>query len=61
VHCRFGESLHYDVRFAVLAGSAQFAVSEESHALGWFTADALPSPLAHATEHLIPLALRAFR
>jgi 8-oxo-dGTP pyrophosphatase MutT (NUDIX family) len=61
VHCRFGESLHYDVRYAALAGSAQFALSEESHALGWFTADALPSPLASATERLIPLALKTFR
>jgi 8-oxo-dGTP pyrophosphatase MutT (NUDIX family) len=62
VNCRFGASLHYDVRFALLAQEGQVEqVSEESHALGWFTADSLPQPMAHATEHLIPLALKAFR
>lgn len=62
VNCRFGASLHYDVRFALLAQAGQVEqVSEESHALGWFTADSLPQPMASATEHLIPLALKAFR
>lgn len=61
VHCRFGESLHYDVRFAVLAASDQFTVSDESQALGWYSADDLPNPLANATAKLVPLALKAFR
>ncbi len=61
VHCRFGESLHYDVRFAVLAASDQFTVSDESQELGWFLPGQLPAPLASATEKLIPLALKAFR
>jgi 8-oxo-dGTP pyrophosphatase MutT (NUDIX family) len=61
IHCRYGESLHYDVRFAVLAGSESFKVSHESDALGWFEPAALPSPLASATEKLVPLALKAFR
>jgi 8-oxo-dGTP pyrophosphatase MutT (NUDIX family) len=61
IHCRYGDSLHYDVRFAVLAGSETFKVSNESQALGWFAPDALPSPLADATARLVPLALKAFR
>jgi hypothetical protein len=61
VNCRYGESLHYDVRFAVLAASGDFKVSDESHALGWFRPGQLPSPLASATERLVPLALKAFR
>jgi 8-oxo-dGTP pyrophosphatase MutT (NUDIX family) len=61
IHCRFGDSLHYDVRFAVLAGSGDYQLSDESHALGWFPPDRLPSPLASATDRLVPLALKAFR
>lgn len=61
VHCRYGDSLHYDVRFAVLAGSDKFEVSDESQELGWFTPGMLPAPLADATEKLIPLALKTFR
>ncbi|MFI5492784.1 NUDIX hydrolase [Actinoplanes sp. NPDC051859] len=40
-------SFHYDVRFlAVCPKGAVEQVSDESAELGWFTADALPSPLA---------------
>lgn len=42
-----GPTRHYDVRFlAVAPAGAVEQVSEESAALGWFTPDALPSPLA---------------
>jgi 8-oxo-dGTP pyrophosphatase MutT (NUDIX family) len=53
-----GPSVHYDVRFLVRcpAGSAE-RVSEESSALGWFRAGALPEPLAPATARQIPPAL----
>jgi 8-oxo-dGTP pyrophosphatase MutT (NUDIX family) len=61
VHCRYGDSLHYDVRYALLAGSGDYHLSDESHALGWFQPDALPSPLANSTERLVPLALKAFQ
>jgi 8-oxo-dGTP pyrophosphatase MutT (NUDIX family) len=62
VTCDGGRSLHYDVRFAVLApAGAVERVSAESHALGWFAPDALPTPLAHATEPLVAPALAAAR
>jgi 8-oxo-dGTP pyrophosphatase MutT (NUDIX family) len=62
VNCRFGASYHFDVRFALLAQAGQVEqVSDESHALGWFAAGSLPTPMANATEHLIPLALKTFR
>jgi len=55
-----GGSLHYDVRFAVLApAGASERVSAESEALGWFPPDRLPEPLAHATEQLVAPALAA--
>ncbi|MEU8260288.1 NUDIX domain-containing protein [Micromonospora sp. NPDC048999] len=55
-----GGSLHYDVRFAVLAPvGATERVSDESEALGWFPPDRLPEPLAHATVQLIAPALAA--
>jgi 8-oxo-dGTP pyrophosphatase MutT (NUDIX family) len=59
VNCASGPSLHYDVRYAAIAppGAVETA-SAESNDLAWFTPDALPSPLAHATEPLVPLALR---
>jgi 8-oxo-dGTP pyrophosphatase MutT (NUDIX family) len=58
VTCRYGPSLHYDVRFAVLAPpGAVEQVSSESHALGWFPPDALPSPLASSTDRLVEAAL----
>jgi 8-oxo-dGTP pyrophosphatase MutT (NUDIX family) len=42
-----GETYHYDVRFlAVAPAGAVVRVSDESAALGWFTPEALPSPLA---------------
>jgi 8-oxo-dGTP pyrophosphatase MutT (NUDIX family) len=60
VTCRYGPSLHYDVRFAVLAPpDASPQVSEESADLAWFAPNALPSPLAHATERLVVPALAA--
>jgi 8-oxo-dGTP pyrophosphatase MutT (NUDIX family) len=60
VHCRHGASLHYDIRFALLAPpDAVATVSPESHRLGWFAPDALPQPLASATERLVAPAIRA--
>jgi ADP-ribose pyrophosphatase YjhB (NUDIX family) len=42
-----GPTQHYDVRFvAVAPAGAVERVSAESAALGWFTPEALPSPLA---------------
>lgn len=61
VSCQ-GGSLHYDVRFAVIApAEAIERVSTESEALGWFAPDALPEPLAPGTAQLVPPALAAFR
>ena len=62
VGCRYGPALHYDVRFAALAppGAVEVA-SSESHDLGWFAPDALPAPLAGATERLVAPALRTAR
>jgi 8-oxo-dGTP pyrophosphatase MutT (NUDIX family) len=58
VHCSGGPSLHYDVRYAAIAppGAVEL-VSSESSALGWFAPDALPDPLAHATDVLVAPAL----
>lgn len=51
-------SFHHDVRFAAVApAGAVERVSPESRALGWFTPDALPTPLADATEQLVAPAL----
>ncbi|WP_020521967.1 NUDIX hydrolase [Catelliglobosispora koreensis] len=62
VNCRHGGQFHFDVRFAILAtGNTDEQLSEESHALGWFAPGSLPEPMAHATERLIPLALKVFR
>jgi 8-oxo-dGTP pyrophosphatase MutT (NUDIX family) len=62
VDCRYGPSDHYDVRFAAIApADAKEQVSDESAALGWFAPDALPSPLAHATEALVAPALATVR
>ncbi|MFG2105358.1 NUDIX hydrolase [Micromonospora chersina] len=53
-----GGSLHYDVRFAVLApAGATERVSAESEALGWFPPDRLPEPLADGTVQLVAPAL----
>jgi 8-oxo-dGTP pyrophosphatase MutT (NUDIX family) len=58
VTCKYGPSEHFDVRFAALAPPGAVAVcSPESAALGWFAPDALPAPLAHATEPLVAPAL----
>jgi 8-oxo-dGTP pyrophosphatase MutT (NUDIX family) len=59
VHCRYGPSRHFDVRYAALAPPGAVAVcSDESLALGWFTPDALPRPLGASVECLIGPALR---
>jgi 8-oxo-dGTP pyrophosphatase MutT (NUDIX family) len=51
-------SVHYDVRFLVRSpAGATEQISAESSALGWFTPDALPSPLASATARQISPAL----
>jgi 8-oxo-dGTP pyrophosphatase MutT (NUDIX family) len=58
VQCSGGPSLHYDVRYAAIApAGAVEVVSDESHALGWFAPDSLPTPLADATEPLVAPAL----
>ena len=45
---------HYDVRFlAVAPAGAVERISDESSALGWFTPDALPTPLADGVLSLI--------
>jgi 8-oxo-dGTP pyrophosphatase MutT (NUDIX family) len=60
VHCAAGQSLHYDVRFAMLAPpGAMESVSAESHALGWFAPDALPHPLAGSVDRLVAPAIAA--
>ncbi|MEV7329072.1 NUDIX hydrolase [Micromonospora sp. NPDC093244] len=57
-----GGSLHFDVRFAVLAPpGAVEQVSDEAEALGWFPPDALPEPLAGGTAQLVAPALAALR
>jgi 8-oxo-dGTP pyrophosphatase MutT (NUDIX family) len=62
VTCSGGASQHFDVRFAALAPpDAAEQVSEESQALGWFTPDRLPVPLAAGTEKLIAPALAVFQ
>ncbi len=61
VSCQ-GGSLHYDVRFAVLAPpDAEVRVSDESEELGWFPPDRLPEPLAGGTAQLVGPALAALR
>jgi 8-oxo-dGTP pyrophosphatase MutT (NUDIX family) len=53
-----GGSLHYDVRYAAIAPvGAVEAISAESLDLGWYRPDALPTPLADATECLIAPAI----
>jgi len=50
---------HHDVRFlAVAPAGATEQVSEESHALGWFAPDALPTPLADGVVGQVEAALR---
>jgi 8-oxo-dGTP pyrophosphatase MutT (NUDIX family) len=60
VRCRHGASLHYDIRYAVLApADAVPTISAESRQLDWFPPDALPAPLASATERLVAPAIEA--
>lgn len=60
--CSIGATVHHDVRYAILAPpEASEQVSAESRELGWFYPDALPTPLAHATEELVAPALERFR
>jgi 8-oxo-dGTP pyrophosphatase MutT (NUDIX family) len=55
-------SFHHDVRFAAVAPpGAVERVSAESRDLGWFAPDALPAPLATATENLVAPALSLAR
>ena len=52
------DSFHFDVRYvAVVETGATEQVSEESAALGWFTPNALPSPLADGVAQQIAPAL----
>jgi 8-oxo-dGTP pyrophosphatase MutT (NUDIX family) len=62
VRCRYGPSLHYDVRFVVLAPDGiEPVVSAESRALGWFAPEALPEPLGDSTRRLVDASLAAIR
>jgi 8-oxo-dGTP pyrophosphatase MutT (NUDIX family) len=59
VNCKVGPTHHYDVRFVITApAGAVEQVSEESQALGWFSPDALPAPLASATESVVQAAMQ---
>lgn len=61
VNCQ-GGSLHYDVRFTIVApAGAVERVSDESEALGWFAVDELPEPLASGTRQLVAPGLAALR
>jgi 8-oxo-dGTP pyrophosphatase MutT (NUDIX family) len=64
VRCRIGEdgpaepSYHFDIRYvAVCPAGATEQVSEESAALGWFSPEALPQPLADGVAQQIAPAL----
>ncbi len=53
-----GPSAHHDIRYVAWAPpGAVEQVSPESRALGWFTAETLPTPLAAGTTQLIAPAL----
>jgi 8-oxo-dGTP pyrophosphatase MutT (NUDIX family) len=53
-----GPTHHHDVRFlAVAPAGAVERVSAESHALGWFSPQALPAPLA---DGVVPMFAPAF-
>jgi 8-oxo-dGTP pyrophosphatase MutT (NUDIX family) len=43
--------VHYDIRFLLVAQDMEFAVSEESYALGWFALDEVPTLSDSATLH----------
>ncbi|HET9518061.1 MAG TPA: NUDIX domain-containing protein [Actinoplanes sp.] len=56
------DSVHYDIRFVAISPSgATEQVSDESAALGWFTSDALPNPLADGVTQQIGPALARLR
>lgn len=58
VRCSGGDSLHYDVRYAAIAPPGALpTISAESQDLAWFAPNALPHPLADATEPLVAPAL----
>lgn len=62
VNCSAGPTRHFDVQFAVLAPpGAVEAVSPESHAVGWFRPEKLPTPMANGTEGLIAPSLQRLR
>jgi 8-oxo-dGTP pyrophosphatase MutT (NUDIX family) len=53
---------HYDVRFLALApAGAVERISDESSALGWFTPDTLPTPLADGVVPQLAPALSRLR
>jgi 8-oxo-dGTP pyrophosphatase MutT (NUDIX family) len=53
---------HYDVRFVAFAPvAAREQVSDESRALGWFSPDALPIPLADGVASQLAPALSRLR
>ena len=59
VTCGGRRCLHHDVIFAVYAPeNAVEQVSDESHALGWFSPEDLPSPLGTDTDRIIRSAQR---
>ncbi|BCJ70235.1 NUDIX hydrolase [Polymorphospora rubra] len=59
VNCAGRRLDHHDVIFAVYAPpDAAEQVSDESHALGWFTPDALPTPLGGDTDRVVRNAVR---
>jgi 8-oxo-dGTP pyrophosphatase MutT (NUDIX family) len=43
--------VHYDIRFLLVAQDMEFAVSEESYALGWFALDEVPTISDSAALH----------
>ncbi|GAA1380402.1 NUDIX hydrolase [Catellatospora chokoriensis] len=58
VNCAGRPNRHYDVIFLVHAPADAVAqVSEESHELGWFAPDALPSPLGTDTARVVRNAM----
>jgi 8-oxo-dGTP pyrophosphatase MutT (NUDIX family) len=59
VTCGGRPCLHHDVIYAVYAPeNAVEQVSEESHALGWFSPEDLPSPLGTDTDRVVRSAQR---
>lgn len=68
VRCRLvdgepaADTFHHDVRFlAVAPAGAVEHISDESAALGWFTPDALPTPLADGVLPQLAPALARLR